>query len=93
MIHLRCGLKILRDIESLDTYLSKSWVAEFSPLIMRLGVQAMTFLHPRSDEDRIGLWGELKIASLPPSPSNPVVELKSVEEAQWRLNTIGAELL
>jgi hypothetical protein len=89
MIHLRCGLQILRDIRELDTYLSRAWFSEFSPLIMRLGVQAMTFLHPRSDEDRIGLWGELKVAAL----TETIDVLQSVEEAQHRLNTIGAEVI
>ncbi|EPE27722.1 hypothetical protein GLAREA_04513 [Glarea lozoyensis ATCC 20868] len=89
LTHLRAGLHILRCIHEAGTTLSESWKKEFSPLLMRLGIQACLFLDPREDGQRAALWEDLQIAV----PENPLISFKTIEDGLWSLSSIGAGMI
>jgi hypothetical protein len=92
MIHLRSGLDILNEMKNIDgskRAIAAEWFNEFYPILMRLGIQFMIFLDPQCDEDRTALWLELKSVV----PCQNIESFHSLDEAQYQLFALGAEIL
>jgi hypothetical protein len=92
MIHLRSGLDILNEMKNITgskRAIAAEWFNEFYPILMRIGVQFMIFLDPQNDEDRTVLWLELKSVV----PCQNIESFQSLDEAQYQLFALGAEIL
>lgn len=72
-MHLKAGLTILEEIKERNpnrethTY---EWEREFAPLLLHLGIQVATFINPEVNEEQQALWKALKMAVMPPQPTD-----------------------
>lgn len=89
---MKAGLRILADIKTHKTekgIFADEWEAEFTPLLLALGVQTATFINSTLHKERASLWVALRrVGKLPPPTT-----FDSLDTARRSIDTISATVM